>query len=58
MAQKFRKVDPRIWTDEGFAKLNTEGKLLALWMLTSPRVNRCGIVLWSAALASEATRAP
>jgi hypothetical protein len=55
MAQKYRKVDPRIWTDEGFSKLDAEGKLLALWMLTSARVNRCGIVLWSAALASEET---
>lgn len=55
MAAKFRKIDPRIWTDEGFTQLTIEGRLLAFWLLTSTRVNRCGIVQWSAALASEET---
>lgn len=58
MAAKFRKVDPRAWTDERFRKLKSEEKLLALWMLTSVRVNRCGIVLWSPGLASEETGIP
>jgi hypothetical protein len=55
MAAKYRKVDPRIWTDEKFATLNTEGKLVAMWLLTCTRVNRCGIVLWSPGLCSEET---
>lgn len=55
MSQKFRKVDPRAWTDEKFRALDSNGKLLALWMLTGSRVNRCGIVLWSPGLASEET---
>jgi hypothetical protein len=58
VAQKYRKIDPRIWTDEGFSRLDREGKLLAFWMLTSTRLNRCGIVLWSPALASEETGIP
>lgn len=58
MAAKFRKVDPRTWTDEKFRKLNAEGRLLALWMLTSTRVNRCGVVMWSPGLASEETGIP
>jgi hypothetical protein len=55
VAQKFRKVDPRTWTDEKFRTLDSNGKLVALWMLTGSRVNRCGIVLWSPGLASEET---
>ena len=55
MAAKFRKIDPRIWTDEGFVRLTPESRLLAFWLLTGSRVNRCGIVQWSAALASEET---
>jgi len=55
MAAKFRKIDPRMWTDEKFRRLEPDGKLLAIWLLTSSRVNRCGIVLWSPGLASEET---
>lgn len=55
MVQKFRRVDPRFWTDEKVQGLDSDGKLLALWLLTCSRVNRCGIVLWSAGLASEET---
>jgi len=55
VSQKFRKVDPRAWTDEKFRRLDSNGKLVALWMLTGSRVNRCGIVLWSPGLASEET---
>ena len=57
MAAKFRKIDPRIWTDEGFIRLDTEAKALTFWLLTA-RVNRCGIVQWSPALASEETGIP
>jgi hypothetical protein len=56
MAPKFRKIDPRIWTDEKFRKLPLEGQHLALWLLTTSRLNRCGIVLWSPGLASEETK--
>ena len=55
MAAKYRKVDPRMWTDEKFCRLTTQEKLLAIWLLTSSRVNRCGIVMWSPGLASEET---
>jgi len=55
MAPKYRKVDPRIWSDEKFSRLDCEGKLLAIWLLTSSRLNRVGIILWSPGLASEET---
>jgi hypothetical protein len=58
MAARFRKVDPRIWVDERFRLLSLEGKLLAFWMLTTSRLNRCGIILWSPGLASEETGIP
>jgi hypothetical protein len=58
MAAKFRKVDPRFWCDEKVRMLDSDGRLLALWLLTSSRVNRCGIVLWSPGLASEETGIP
>ncbi len=58
MAAKFRKVDPRFWNDEKVRRLDSDGRLLALWLLTSSRVNRCGIVLWSPGLASEETGIP
>lgn len=55
MAAKYRKIDPRIWTDEKFTRLDRDGKLVALWLLSSTRVNRCGVVQWSPALCSEET---
>lgn len=55
MAAKYRKIDPRIWTDEKFTRLDRDGKLLALWLLSSTRLNRCGIVQWSPALCAEET---
>lgn len=58
MAAKYRRIDPRIWTDEKFRKLTLEGQHLALWLLTTSRLNRCGIVLWSPGLASEETKIP
>lgn len=58
MAAKYRKIDPRIWTDEKFRTLTTDGRFLTFWLLSSSRVNRCGIVLWSPGLASEETGIP
>ena len=55
---RYRKVDVRIWTDEKFPNLAAEEKLLAVWLLTNSRLNRCGSFLWSAGLASEETAIP
>lgn len=52
MAQKFRKIDPRIWRDEKFAALKPEDKLIALYCLTA-QSNRCGIFVFSPAMAAE-----
>lgn len=38
----YRRIDPRIWIDERFARLSDDGKLLALHLLTSPRSNMVG----------------
>lgn len=53
MAAKYRKVDPRVWSDERFTGLSTEGKLLAMYCLTSPQANRIGLFRFSLALARE-----
>ena len=53
MAQKYRKIDPRIWRDERFAMLAPDEKLIALYCLTCPSVNRCGIFVFSPAMAVE-----
>lgn len=58
MAAKFRKVDPRIWTDERFRKLNPEERLLAVYCLTCPQANRIGFYHLSLGQASEATGYP
>jgi hypothetical protein len=55
MAAKYRKIDPRIWDDEDFERLDLPGKLLAFWILTSNQVNRCGICVWRASLVTEQT---
>lgn len=55
MAQKYRKVDPRIWGDEKFAVLRPEEKLIALYCLTSSQVNRVGIFRFSIGLGAEET---
>lgn len=52
MAAKYRKIDPRIWRDERFRMLGPEEKLVALYCLTA-QVNRCGLFLFSPAMASE-----
>lgn len=53
MAAKYRKVDPRIWGDEGFSTLTVDQKLIAFYCLTGPQVNRIGIFKFSFALAAE-----
>lgn len=55
VAAKYRKLNPRMWDDEKFARLSTEEKLMAVWLLTGPRTLRCGFVLWSPGLASDHT---
>lgn len=52
MAAKYRKIDPRIWRDERFRMLGPEEKLVALYCLTA-QVNRCGLFVFSPAMASE-----
>lgn len=53
MARKYRKIDPRIWSDERFKTLNEQEKLLALYCLTTPQGNRVGIFRLSLALSAE-----
>jgi hypothetical protein len=54
MARKYRKIDPRIWSDEKFCALKSaEDKLIVLYCLTCPQCNRAGIFRFSPALASE-----
>jgi hypothetical protein len=52
VAQKYRKIDPRVWRDERFLLLTSEEKLVALYCLTA-QVNRCGIFVFSPAMAAE-----
>jgi hypothetical protein len=54
MAAKYRKVDPRIWSDERFAALSTNGKLAVLYVLTCPEMNRIGLFRLSVATVAEA----
>lgn len=49
---KFRKVDPRIWNDEGVQALPPLDKLVAIYCLTG-QCNRIGIFKFSIALAAE-----
>jgi len=50
---RFRKIDPRIWSDEKFRHLIPQDKLVALHCLTSTQANRIGIFYLSPALAAE-----
>lgn len=52
MAAKYRRIDPRIWTDEVFANLEALEKLVTLELLTG-QSNRIGIFRVSEALGSE-----
>lgn len=53
MAAKYRKVDPRIWVDEGRRKLTHTQQLLLFYCLTGPQTNRCGLFSFSKVLAGE-----
>ncbi|TMQ30091.1 MAG: hypothetical protein E6K65_06690 [Nitrospirae bacterium] len=41
MAARYRKIDPRIWTDEKFRLLTGEQQRIALYILTA-QTNRIG----------------
>lgn len=52
MSAKFKKIDPRIWSDEGFMKLSAAEKLVALYAITA-QSNWIGLFRFSPALAAE-----
>jgi hypothetical protein len=52
MAARFRKIDPRIWTDEKFRKLTGEEQRIALYILTA-QTNRIGLFSFSPGKACE-----
>lgn len=52
MAQFYRKIDPRIWKDEKFRKLDHSGKLIVFYILTA-QANRIGLFNFSPGMAAE-----
>jgi len=52
MAEKYRKVDPRVWKDEKFITLSERDKLIFIYCITA-QVNRIGIFNFSPAMAAE-----
>lgn len=52
MAARFRKIDPRIWTDEKFRRLTAEQQRIALYILTA-QSNRIGLFSFSPGKACE-----
>ncbi|SLM46775.1 protein of unknown function [Nitrospira japonica] len=52
MASRYRKIDPRIWTDEKFRRLTAEEQRIALYILTA-QSNRIGLFSFSPGKASE-----
>ena len=52
MAARFRKIDPRLWIDEGFRLLSNNEKLSAVYAITA-QSNRIGIFHFSPARAAE-----
>ena len=52
MASRYRKIDPRIWTDEKFRQLTAEEQRIALYILTA-QSNRIGLFTFSPGKASE-----
>lgn len=50
----YRKIDPRMWTDEAFAELEPVEKLIAIYCITA-QSNRCGLFRFSMAKAAEDT---
>lgn len=49
---RYRKIDPRIWNDERFVKLDSDEKLIAIYAFTA-QSNRIGIFKFSPAMAAE-----
>ena len=54
MAQRYRKIAPRFWTDERVQTLDAEGKLIALYCFTG-QANRIGLYCFSPGQATEQT---
>jgi hypothetical protein len=52
MAAKYRRIDPRIWTDEKFRQLTSEQQRVALYILTA-QSNRIGFFSFSTGKACE-----
>jgi hypothetical protein len=52
MASRYRKIDPRIWTDEKFRRLTGEQQRIALYIITA-QSNRIGLFCFSPAKACE-----
>lgn len=52
MAAKYRRIDPRIWTDEKFRQLTSEQQRIALYILTA-QSNRIGLFSFSPGKACE-----
>ena len=52
MASRYRKIDPRIWTDEKFRQLTGEQQRIALYVLTA-QTNRIGLFSFSPGKACE-----
>lgn len=52
MAARYRKIDPRIWTDERFRLLKPEEQRIALYILTA-QSNRIGLFTFSPGKACE-----
>src|SRR5687767_3310060 len=55
MASRYRKIDPRIWTDEKFRQLSGEEQRIALYILTA-QSNRIGLFSFSPGKACEDLR--
>lgn len=55
MASRYRKIDPRIWTDEKFRQLSGEEQRIALYILTA-QSNRIGLFSFSPGKATEDLR--
>jgi hypothetical protein len=53
MAARYRKIDPRIWTDEKFRRLTAEEQRITLYVLTAPQCNRIGLFSFSPGKAAE-----
>ena len=54
MAERYRKIDPRFWTDERVILLAAEEKLVALYCFTG-QANRIGLYCFSPGRAAEET---